>query len=36
MNDELTEQVIGTAIEVHRVLGPGLPPLVGGVSHISL
>lgn len=24
-NTEITEQVIGCAIEVHRVLGPGLP-----------
>jgi GxxExxY protein len=24
-NTELTEQIIGCAIEVHRVLGPGLP-----------
>jgi GxxExxY protein len=24
MNEELTEQIIGAAIEVHRVLGPGL------------
>ena len=24
MSDELTEQIIGSAIEVHRVLGPGL------------
>lgn len=23
-NDQLTEQIIGAAIEVHRVLGPGL------------
>ena len=24
MSDQLTEQIIGAAIEVHRVLGPGL------------
>ena len=24
MNDELTEQIIDAAIEVHRILGPGL------------
>lgn len=24
MSDPLTEQIIGAAIEVHRVLGPGL------------
>ncbi len=24
MNDQLTEKIIGTAIEVHRLLGPGL------------
>ena len=24
MNDVLTEQIIGAAIEVHRILGPGL------------
>lgn len=27
-NTELTEQIIGCAIEVHRVLGPGLPETV--------
>ena len=24
MGDDLTERIIGSAIEVHRVLGPGL------------
>ena len=24
MGDQLTEQIIGAAIEVHRLLGPGL------------
>jgi|SRR5581483_6874015 len=28
MNDSLTERIIGAAIEVHRVLGPGLLELV--------
>jgi GxxExxY protein len=27
-NTELTERIIGCAIEVHRVLGPGLPEVV--------
>src|SRR5687767_7989817 len=27
-NTDLTEQIIGCAIEVHRVLGPGLPEAV--------
>jgi len=27
-NTELTERIIGCAIEVHRVLGPGLPEAV--------
>jgi len=27
-NTELTEKIIGCAIEVHRVLGPGLPEAV--------
>lgn len=27
-NTELTEEIIGCAIEVHRVLGPGLPEAV--------
>ena len=27
-NTELTERIIGCAIEVHRVLGPGLPETV--------
>jgi hypothetical protein len=27
-NDELTEKIIGAAIEVHRVLGPGLLELL--------
>ena len=27
-NTDLTERIIGCAIEVHRVLGPGLPELV--------
>ena len=28
MADELTEKIIGTAIEVHRILGPGLLELI--------
>jgi len=24
MNEQLTERIIGAAIEVHRILGPGL------------
>jgi GxxExxY protein len=28
MSDPLTEQIIGAAIEVHRVLGPGLLELI--------
>jgi GxxExxY protein len=27
-NTELTERIVGCAIEVHRVLGPGLPEAV--------
>ena len=29
VHDELTEQIIGCAIEVHRALGPGLLELFG-------
>ena len=44
MSDDLTEAIIGAAIEVHRILGPGLlesinfgvMKLADGVKHFSL
>ena len=35
--EELTEQIIGAAIEVHRAIGPGLfEKIYEGVSAVSL
>jgi hypothetical protein len=41
MSDPLTEKIIGAAIEVHRISGPGLinfgeKRLVDGVRRLSL
>ena len=33
MSDELTEKIIGAAIEVHKILGPGLLESIYEQAH---